>query len=214
MLIAFVDKAQFIDSLNYAFKHKYSIDARLESRTSFINHQFTSVTGVRLGVAFQRKLRIGGGISWLKTHVSNNFYSTNALGKTDTLTKFLKFVYFCYYIDFVFYKTKRWQLSVPIQLGTGSSWYQQTKSYSFGNNEEKHFLFLYEPGITVQFKLFKWLGGGADFAYRFAFQNSKKSNVHLNSPSLSFKALFWIDQLFYELFPKSELTKKYGPAYW
>jgi hypothetical protein len=28
------------------------------------------------------------------------------------------------YADFVFHKTKRWQLSVPIQVGTGMYWTQ------------------------------------------------------------------------------------------
>src|SRR5687767_4963433 len=113
-----------MDSLSDVFKHKYSVDARFESRYSFIDHQVINVTGLRLGVAFQRKLRIGGGISWLRSEVTNNLNSTKASDGNDTLAKYLKFVYLCYYMDFVFYKNKRWQLSVPIQLGTGVSWFQ------------------------------------------------------------------------------------------
>jgi len=180
------------------------------------------VSGIRLGLAFQRKLKIGAGISWLKTQgngwlqtdIKRDFYSTNAFGKTDTITKYLKLAYVCFYADFVFYKIKHWQLSVPIQLGCGSLWFQEGKNYSFKKTDRKSFLFLYEPGITIQYKLFRWVGLGADVAYRFAMQNSNKTGERLSSPSLTFKALFWFDQLFYEIFPESKLTKKYGPAYW
>ena len=215
-------KAQLLDTLQDLFRHKYSIDARLESRNSFIDNQLTSVSGVRLGLAFQRKLKIGGGISWLKTegsgwlknNIRKDFYYTNAAGKTDTISKYLKLAYFCLYADFVFYKTKHWQLSVPIQIGLGSLWFQTQKTYTFRKSDQKHFLFLYEPGITVQYKIFKWAGLGTDVAYRFAMQNSKLTGKRLSSPSLTFKVLFWFDQLFYELFPKSEVTKRFGPSYW
>ncbi len=197
-----------MDSLREVFNHKYNIDARLESRYSFINHELTRVSGLRLGLAFQRKLRLGGGLSWLKSDLKNNSF-----GQSETTLKHLKFIYFCLYADFVFYKTKRWQLSVPIQVGLGYSWLQKRKDYYFGNKDPKYFLFLYEPGITAQFKIFKWFGVGSDVAYRFSF-NNKKTLASFNSPTYSFKILIWFDQLFYDLLPNSEISKKYGPAYW
>jgi hypothetical protein len=211
--------AQLTDSLRELFRHPYSIDARLESRNSFINNKLISVSGVRLGLAFQRKLKFGAGVSWLKTagngwlksNIKKDFYTVNAFGQTDTVSKYLKLAYLCFYADFVFFKIKRWQLSVPIQLGLGSLWFQENKNYSFRKTDKKHFLFLYEPGITVQYKIFRWAGLGTDVAYRFAMQ---KTGERLSSPSLTFKALFWFDQLFYEVFPNSKITKKYGPAYW
>jgi hypothetical protein len=209
-----VSNAQFLDSLHDIFNHKSSIDARLESRNSFIDNQIISVTGVRLGVAFQRKLRIGGGVSWLKSDFKKDFYSENELGKTDTITKFLKMAYLAYYVDFVFHKTKRWQLSVPIQAGTGFSWWKNDKRYLAREREKKYFFILYEPGITAQFKVFRWFGLGADVAYRFTLVNSKKIGEKLNSPTYSFKVLVWFDQLYYELFPNSKFTKKKGPAVW
>lgn len=215
-------KAQLLDTIRDFLKHKYSIDVRLESRNSIIGHELTSISGVRVGLTFKRKLRIGGGLSWLKTdgnwwlktNVTKDFTRTNDDGNTEVVKKYLKFVYTCYYLDYVFHKTQHWQLSVPIQVGAGFLWFQETKRYSFGNREKKYLLFLYEPGITLQYKVFKWLGAGSDVTYRFALQNRKKTGEQLSSLSLTFKALFWFDYLFYEIFPKNKLTKKYGPAYW
>ncbi len=214
ILASLFAKAQFLDSLYHIFRGSSSIDARLESRNSFYQNKLISVTGVRLGVAYKRKLRIGGGLSWLKTNYSENYALLNEGGGTDTLLRYFKFAYLCYYIDFVFYRTKRWQLSVPIQAGTGASWYQPSEKYRLKSSDKKYFLLLYEPGITVQFKIFKWLGLGTDVGYRFVLRNYKKASEKLNSPTYSFKLLFWPDQLFYQLFPEQELTKKYGPAEW
>jgi len=213
-LLSLQARCQYMDTLHEVFKHKGSIDARLESRFSFYSNTLISVSGVRLGVAFHRKLRMGGGISWLKTEVPKAYYITTAEGEELKLFKRPKFVYLCYYIDFVFYKTKRWQLSVPIQAGGGYCWHQAERGYAFGNNNPKYFLFLYEPGITVQYKVFKWAGLGADVAYRFAYSTARKSDIRLNSPTYSFKLLFWPDLLYYDLFPNSELTKRFGPSYW
>jgi hypothetical protein len=104
--------------------YRSTVDARLESRYSFAENQLISVTGVRLGVVFRRKLRMGGGVSWLNTEVKTTV--VNELGTQDDY--FLKFAYLCYYMDFVFYKYNRWQLSVPIQAGTGLSWVHTNSS--------------------------------------------------------------------------------------
>jgi hypothetical protein len=214
LIIATTSRSQFLDSLNVVFHSKSSIDARFESRYSFIENGLASITGVRLGVAFSRKLRIGGGISWLKSNVPKTFYQINDLGNTETTIKYLKFGYLCYYIDFVYYKTQRWQLSVPIQAGAGLAWYQKEENYRLNSKDKKYFFLLYEPGITVQFKIFRYFGLGSDVAYRFVFKDPKKISERLLSPTLSFKILFWPDQLFFELKPNHKLTKRFGPAEW
>jgi len=206
LLLSWCAQAQMMDTLRELLKHKYSIDARLESRNSFIDHRLVSVSGVRVGITFQRKFKIGAGLSWLNSDVVS-------LTSMPLDPEYLKFAYLAYYMDFVFYKTKRWQLSVPIQAGTGLSWFQNYKPYKLNNNS-KYLLLLYEPGITVQFKVFKWAGLGADVAYRFTNRNARQRAISLSSPTYSFKLLFWFDQLFYDLFPKNDLTKRFGPSYW
>jgi hypothetical protein len=125
----------------------------------------------------------------------------------------LKFGYIAFYTDFVFYKTKRWQVSVPLQWGAGLTWFK----YNNGAQDissSKDYLLLYEPGISVQFKIFRWCGLGTDIAYRFTLQNNRELRNKLNSPTYGFKFLIWFDQLYYLGFPKSKLSKKYGPADW
>ncbi len=178
-----------------------------------MNNSPTKVSGVRLGLSFRRKLRVGIGYSWLATDVSDKKLITDAFGETRYADEYFKFSYFCYYADFVFHKTKRWQLSVPIQLGTGMYWRQYNDGMQMVRSQKRLLLF-YEPGITVQFKVFKWLGLGIDVCGRLALRNTNYVGEKLNSFVLAPKLLIWFDQIFYSVAPKSKITKKYGPAYW
>lgn len=213
LFISSLAQGQFLDTFKVFLHSRPSIDARLESRYSFMNNSPTKVSGVRLGLSFRRKLRVGIGFSWLDTPVYEKEIVMDEFGKPKMTTSLFKFGYVCYYADFVFHKTKRWQLSVPIQVGTGMYWTQ----YQDGNkniNSKKRLLLFYEPGITVQYKLTKWCGLGLDVCARLALRNTNYVSNKLNSFVLAPKLLIWFDQIFYSAFPKSKITQKYGPAYW
>ena len=202
-----------LDTFKVILKSRASIDLRLESRYSFIDNEFAGISGFRAGVSFRRKLRFGGGISWLKSDITQNEYIPNENGVLISTPKYLRMAYVALYADFVFYKTKRWQVSVPIQTGFGQSWFQYQKAYNLGSNKKYSFA-LYEPGIATNFKIFKWFGLGADVGYRFVLKNGSYVDQKFNSPTYAFKILFWADQLYYDLFPHSKWAKKYGPAAW
>lgn len=213
LVLSFNIEAQFLDTLKSITHKKPSIDARLESRNSFITNYRAKISGVRLGVVFQKKLKVGIGYSWLAADIYDKKSIYNSLGKLDTVNNYLKLSYVAFYTDFVFHKTKRWQLSVPLQWGAGFSWHR----YTDGNNtitSKKDYLLIYEPGISVQFKLLRWCGLGTDIAYRFAIEEHTGLSSKLNSPTYAFKFLVWFDQLYYMGFPRSKITKKYGPAEW
>ena len=213
IFISFNCKGQFLDTFKVFLRSRPSIDARLESRYSFLNNNATKVSGVRLGLSFKRKLRVGIGYSWLDANVSDKKIITDDYGKLISTDEFLKFGYVCYYADFVFHKTKRWQLSVPIQVGTGLYWTQYHDGEKTIKTKQR-FLLFYEPGITVQFKITKWCGLGMDVCARLALKNTKYVGEKLNSFVLAPKLLIWFDQIFYSIAPKSKITQKYGPAYW
>ena len=212
-MISLSSKAQFLDTLTHLMRSKPSIDARLESRYSFIENTATKVTGVRLGISFRRKLRIGGGYSWLDAVVSEKIKTKDAFGEDLITDNYFKFGYICYYVDFVFHKTKRWQLSVPIQVGTGMYWTQYDNGLRYVKSKKRLLLF-YEPGITIQFKATKWCGLGLDICGRLALRNTNYVGEKLNSFVIAPKLLIWFDQIFYMVAPKSRITKKYGPAIW
>ena len=90
VFVSFFAKAQFLDTFKVFLKSKPSIDARLESRFSFMNNSLTKVSGVRLGLSFKRKLRVGLGYSWLDTDVTERKLITDAFVKPSSGISFVK----------------------------------------------------------------------------------------------------------------------------
>jgi hypothetical protein len=213
LIFSLQTKAQLLDSLKEIIKSRSTIDLRIESRYSFINNELANISGFRIGVGFKRKLRLGGGISWLSSDLSQNVYLPNESNVLTSTPKYLRLGYVCIYADFVFYKTQRWQLSIPVQTGVGYAWYQFNYRYDM-HSGPKNIFFIYEPGVSTQFKITRWVGLGFDVNYRFVLKNNRYVVDQFSSPTYAPKILFWVDQLFYELFPKTGLTKKYGPAVW
>ena len=152
----FLVKAQFLDTIKSVTSKKPSIGIRLESRYSFLRNGLVKVEGVRLGVVFQKKLKVGVGYSWLKSDVSDDLEITNYLGNKEIVKNYLEFGYIAYYADFVFHKTKRWQLSVPLQLGTGLAWFQYSDN-NIKTRSKKHFLLF---SFICMYESFKGHGGG------------------------------------------------------
>ena len=213
IFMTFCLKGQFLDTFKVFLRSKPNIDARLESRYSFINNNAVEVTGVRLGLSFKRKLRVGLGYSWLKSDIYETIFVPDDLGNIQSFHNNFKFGYVCLYADFVFHKTKRWQLSTPIQVGLGKYWTQYNNGFETIKSKKRLLLF-YEPGITIQYKMTRWCGLGLDVCVRLALRNTTYVTNRLNSFVLAPKILIWFNQLFFMVAPKSKITEKYGPSYW
>ncbi|MBK7181818.1 MAG: hypothetical protein IPH89_02210 [Bacteroidetes bacterium] len=96
---------------------------------------------------------------------------------------------------------------MPLQIGLGESYYQYTL-YGEKIITNRNLNFIYEPAISVEYRVFKWVGVGADFGYRFMFANTKKLNQQLNSPIITIDLMIYYREIFKSLFPKSKLAKK------
>ena len=177
-----------------------------------------NVQSVKIGVEFGKRIAVGGGVAFLSpnTPVYHAYTYYDSEIKRDTiLSRKLSLTYFCYYFNYVYYRSKRWELSIPIQLGVGKLSY--TYQYR-GNNrkDDEGFCFLYEPVVNVKFKMLKWVGVEGDIGYRLLFKD--KSNLiknTFNSPLLAVGVFIVWDELALMCFPKNKrIEKKFGPSQW
>ena len=211
-IISFPIQGQWMDSLSNAFRGKKSFDFRFESRNSFLDNERTEVQSLKFGITFDRKLSLGLGYSWLSTPVVNPFYLYDEIIGRDTLiNKTLRLNYVCPYIDFIFYKSKKWQYSIPMQFGIGNTYF----TYAYRDIETKsksRVILLYEPGVNVKYKIFSWLGIGANVGYRIVLKNNKYTGNKFNSPIYSAGVLIYWDKLALKLFPKNKkIVQWFGP---
>ncbi|GIV27468.1 MAG: hypothetical protein KatS3mg027_1282 [Bacteroidia bacterium] len=212
-LFPYKTRAQLVDSLKSDLHKKPGIDFGIETRNSFLLNDTVKFRGIKAGIRFGKKLKLGVSFNWLKSNIYNKvnyFYDSSK----DTTSGYFKMAYFSVYTKIVYHKTKRWEFTTPLQIGYGHSWLQNKQQLSFKNQMFKKSMIIYEPTVSVQFKLLKWFGIAGNIGYRFVWHRDENILSHLNGPIYVLNLNLMLDQLFFEIFPDSEITQKYGPAEW
>jgi hypothetical protein len=181
---------------------KKSFDFRYMSRNSFYNSERIQVMCIQVGVVFGKKISLGGGYNWLQSNIFNSGILPDFSGALILQNNKLDFRYLSYYIDFVFYKSKRWRLSSEVEIGAGVSKFQFLKNGE-KNTKIGNLFTLYNPAININYKIFKWLGLNATVGYRFMLVNDKNLGKLMNSPLLSVGGGISWDELVLAIFPNS-----------
>jgi len=200
-------QAQFIDTIQYSLTQKKRFTFKIDTKNSFITKRRAEIVGLKLGVDYNKKFRIGVGVHSLKSAIFSNYYLMKESGEVDTASRQFKVEYIAAYAEYVFYKTRKWEFSIPVQIGIGNSRYQ----YVLDDNKieaNKRLIIIYEPVMSGQYRFFPWLGVGADFGYRVMLKNNHAINEKLTSPVYGFKILIFYGELFKAVFPNSKLPEK------
>jgi hypothetical protein len=209
--VVFTAKAQpTLDTIKYCLKQKPRPFAKLDSRNSFINNSIVNVFGTIAGINFGKRLSFGIGYNQLYSPPKNfnqDVEYFNSLGKPYFVSTGIRFFYISAAIDYAFYQTKHWEISMPLQIGVGQTYFQQTVN-GIRSKVDKHVNFIYEPTISVDYKIVKWVGVGIDFGYRFLITNDAKLNREFNSPIVTIGIAIYCSEIFKSVFPNSKLAKR------
>ncbi|CAN5203414.1 hypothetical protein BH09BAC5_BH09BAC5_13740 [soil metagenome] len=201
-------RAQWADSLDQILHGKIFPTASFDSRNSFVSSSRAHIWGIKAGVEFSGKLQGGIGYNRHDNNLKKEVYFSDAFGNPDSAKAELHLDYFSFYLRFVYYDKGRWKFSVmPYQLGFGNSRYSYSEN-GISKISGKKFVVLFEPGISVSFKIFKWFGAGADVGYRIMLRGNKAIPENFNSPIYSFYAIIYWGELFKLTFPDSKFAKK------
>lgn len=200
--------AQWSDTIQRILHGKVYPTASFDSRNSFISSSRAHIWGIKAGVEFSGRLQGGIGYNRHDKNLEKEIYFFNELGVRDSTFARLHLDYFSFYVRYVYYKTNHWKFSVmPYQLGFGNSRYR----YEYHNTEfvtGKRFVIIYEPGISISYKIFQWFGAGADIGYRIMLRGNKSIPENFNSPVYSFYAIIYWGELYKMAFPETKLAKK------
>lgn len=199
-----------LDTIKYSLKQKPHLFGKFDTRNSFIDNSRAKIFGLKTGLNFGNRLYFGIGYNQLNPP-SQDFdkiiYTVNANNELEKTTAMLRLVYFSIHAEYVFYQTKHWELSMPLQFGVGQTYYKYNQ---FGKRKviDKDYNFIYEPAVSVEYKFVKWAGIGADIGYRFILTSYKSLNQKFTSPTYAFKLLIYYNEIVKSIFPKSKLAKR------
>lgn len=202
--------SQVVDSVSFSFQKKPRFFIGGASKSTFISGYRSPILTIRAGLDFDHRIRIGAGLSMLKLSPyepgrdNSPFYLDKTVTDTAgtyTIHPELLFRYVNVYAEYIYYKSGKWQFSIPIQFGIGGSSY----SYTFnGENirESKQTILLYEPAVSGHYKITKWFGAGLDVGYRLMLINNKNIGSKFNSPVYDIKVIVFWGEIYRKVFPK------------
>jgi hypothetical protein len=202
-----------LDTIHWCLQQKPQLFGKLDTRNSFIYNSRIKIFGLKAGLSYGKRLHIGIGYNQIYpfAKASKNFneqvYFTNDDNKPDSVTALLKLFYFSAHVEYIFYQNKHWQLSIPLQIGLGQTYYHY-ELFGERHNTDQHACFIYEPAVSTEYRFYKWIGVGADVGFRFMLTNSKALNQKFNSPTYAFKLLIYYNEIYKSLFPNSKWVDK------
>ncbi|MEW6468126.1 MAG: hypothetical protein AB1458_04340 [Bacteroidota bacterium] len=212
-------RAQVRDSVARTLSRQPKLTGGLSTRYSFITGFAVAVRSVSMGAEFGGKLRVGIGYCWLKLPEYDaskpggqqpfyrDKYLTDASGASYTVVSRLDLDYFFYYSELIFYHTRRWKFNIPFRVGLGNSKYVYDHA-GMKIKDSRHFVFLYEPSVCLEYKLFRFFGLGAEVGYRFMLINNNAIREKFNYPVYNFSFLVYYSEVFKAVFPGSRWSKK------
>ena len=193
ILPALSNAQQFEEEIKEAFQKEPKIDLRMDSRHSFINQTGVKVFGIKMGVQYDKKISLGLGYNILWEPLERQIEYKGLLHKVE-----LGFYNFSPYIEYIFYRDERWELSIPVQLGFGSSYYSNKEDYGPKKIYSK-FVMSYEPAITFQYRFLKYFGAGMGVGYRLMVLPNSKLEEKFTSPVYIFKTNIYFEDIYKDL---------------
>ena len=202
--------AQLFDTIQASFHTKPKLIAGFATKTAFVSSFRSPVFTAKAGLEFNHRVRIGAGISWLqlsryKKGIDNKpFYLDKTFSDASgiyTVHPALQFRYVHLFFEYIYFRNRKWQCSIPLQLGIGSSSYK----YNFNGEdfiESPHTILLYEPAVSGQYKITRWLGAGLDVGLRVMLITNKNIGSRFDSPVYDIKVLVFWGELYRMVFPK------------
>lgn len=182
--------SSFEEEFRSSFHTKPKLDVKFDNRFSFIRDNDVRTVGVKLGLSFDRKFKVGIGINQMLTTTDNKAFSGDSLIDVD-----LEYFYFSPYIEYTFYNSKRWAFSLATQLGVGGASYQYLDLKGDKVKLVQSTVLSYEPAMLIDYKIVRWFGIGTGVGYRFIYYKSPGVNEKFSSPEYVIKLKIYLGEI-------------------
>ncbi len=141
---------------------------QVDSRYSIINHHFSTINGLKLGLEWRGRVRTGAAFYFLSSRIPTRLEPpTNAADEADAT---LRFYNIALYGEYVFIENPRWELGMNLQGGMGSVRVEYDLADTARNNPRTRtpsdFIALVEPSMAAQLRVFSWASLGAGAGWR------------------------------------------------
>ena len=160
--------------------------AQYDSRYSILNHHFTTINGLKLGIEFKNRFRTGAAIYFLSTGVPTRRAKPD--NAAEDAAAELRFRYLAAYAGYALLETRRWELSANLQLGLGSAYVLYENFDGDLDKTPRDFMGVVEPALAAQLRVFRWAGVGTGLGWRQPVFVPATIQKELNGPVFYLRA--------------------------
>jgi hypothetical protein len=200
-VLALPSLGQMFDSIATSLQHKPTFEVKFDSRNSFVTSRKVEIFGLKIGFDYNQTVKLGIGYNDLSSAIINDRL-VRYVWRTDTVQSKLRLIYFSPYFEYVFHRSKKWEHSIPIQIGFGNAWNEYRNFEGVRIREKYKSVIFYEPSMTTQYRIIPWFAVGVGLGYRLLLINNRHFDENLNSPVYVFKSRIYFDELYKIVFPK------------
>lgn len=207
VLSAVAMQAQVLDEIKGSFSKKPKFFFNFTQYNSFINRESANISGIKAGLEFNQKVRLGLGYGWLSSDIVDKI----AIQKNDLSYQTngqLKFNFVNTSFEYEFYTNDSWHLSVPLVVGAGGAHYEYIDRITKERTSTKNStVVLFEPTVNAQYNIISWVGVSAGLGYRFAVNGTRDYRKNFSSPIYTISLKIFFDEIYRDVFPDGIFKK-------
>lgn len=184
-------KVVFEDEFKKSFHTKPKLDIKLDNRFSFIRNNDVRTVGVKVGLNFNRKFKLGIGINQMFLPVEKKYLTEEGV----LLPVELEYFYFSPYFEYVYFNSKKWEFSLSTQLGIGGASYQYINDENKKEKLVESTILSYEPAMLIDYKIIRWFGIGTGVGYRWVYYQSPGIKEEFSAPEYVVKLKIYLGEI-------------------
>jgi hypothetical protein len=165
-----------------------------DSRYSILNHHFTTINGLKLGIEFKNRFRTGAAVYFLSTGVPTR--QASPPNASPAFEAQIRFRYLAAYAGYALLENRRWELSANMQLGLGSAYVLYEANNGDLNKTPRELIGIVEPTLAAQYRVFRWSGIGTGLGWRQPVLVPIAIQEELNGPVFYLRANLFLGELF------------------
>jgi len=182
----------FEDEWRKSFNSKPKLDVKFDNRFSFIRNNDVQTIGLKVGLNYRRKFKIGLGINRMLFPVDTYTFDDNDIKVPVTL----EYYYFSPYIEYVYYTDRKWEFSLSLQAGIGEASYQFTNVDGGRRKLGESNILSYEPAMLIDYKIVKWVAVGTGVGYRMILYKRPIIKEQFSSPEYVVKLKIYLGEIY------------------
>ena len=182
----------FEDEFKKSFKTKPKLDVKFDNRFSFIRDGALKTVGIKVGLNFRRKFKVGLGINQMLVPIETTTFDDSG----NEFPVNLEYFYFSPYIEYVYHNSRKWEFSLSIQHGVGGASYQYNNPQGEKIKLQESMVLSYEPAMLIDYKIVRWVGIGTGVGYRMVYYKESGIKERFSSPEYVIKLKVYLGEIF------------------